>query len=83
MHILQMAYLWFRQHYKPPTELTEEMPAFQWISEVEAAFQTLKETLCTAPILAYPQPSEQFIVDTDASNVRIGGMLSEVQDGKE
>jgi hypothetical protein len=41
---------------KPLTKLTEEKQAFQWTPEVEAAFQTLKEALCTAPILTYLQP---------------------------
>jgi hypothetical protein len=50
---------------------------------VEAAFQTLKEIVCTAPILAYPQPGERFIIDTDSSSVGIGGVLSQVQDRKE
>jgi phospholipid-translocating ATPase len=50
---------------------------------VETAFQTLKETLCTTPILAYLQPGGKFIVDTNASNVGIGGVLSQVQDGQE
>jgi hypothetical protein len=36
--------------------------------------------LCAAHILAYPQPGERFIVDTDASNFGIGGVLSQVQD---
>ena len=47
------------------------------------AFQALKEALCTAPVLGYPRPGEKFIVDTDASNVGIGGVLSQVQDGSE
>jgi hypothetical protein len=42
---------------------------------VEAAFQTLKETLCTARIAAYPQRRERFFVDTEASNVGIGGVI--------
>jgi hypothetical protein len=46
-----------------------------------ATFQTLKEALCAALILAYPKPGERFIVDTNTSNVRIGGVLSQVQDG--
>jgi hypothetical protein len=50
---------------------------------VEATFQTLKAALFTAAILAYPQPGVKFIVDTDASNIGIGGVLSQVQDGQE
>jgi hypothetical protein len=65
------------------TKLTEEKQTFKWTPELEAAFQTLKGTLCAAPILDYPQPGEKFIVDTDASNVGIGGVLSQVQGGKE
>jgi hypothetical protein len=68
---------------KPLTRLTEEKQAFQWTKEVEDAFQTLKGALCAAPILAYPQPGERFIVDTDTSNFGIGGVHSQVQDGQE
>jgi hypothetical protein len=50
---------------------------------VQPAFKTLKRTLCASSILAYPKPGERFIVDTDASNVRIGAVFSRVQDGKE
>jgi transposase-like protein len=34
-------------------------------------------------LLSYPRPGEKFIFDTDASNVGIGGVLSQVQDGGE
>jgi hypothetical protein len=59
----------------------KEKQAFQWTPEVEA-FQSLKEALSTASILAYLQPREvlRFI---DMSNVRIGGMLSQMQAGQE
>jgi hypothetical protein len=63
---------------KPPTKLTALKQPLQWTSEVEAAFKTLKGALCTAAILASPQPGERFIMDTDASNVGIGGVLSQV-----
>jgi hypothetical protein len=68
---------------KPLTRVTEEKRAFQWTPEVEAAFQTLKGALCTSPILAYSQSEGKFIVDTDASNVGIGGVLCQLQDGQE
>jgi hypothetical protein len=54
-----------------------EKQASQWTPEVEDAFKKLKEALCTATILAYPQPSERFLVDAEASFVGIGGVLSE------
>ena len=39
--------------------------------------------LTRAPILAHPNDDGQFLLDTDASGVCIGGVLSQVQDGKE
>jgi hypothetical protein len=50
---------------------------------VETPFETLKEVLCTAPILSYPQPRERFLVDTDSSNVGIEGVISQVQEEQE
>lgn len=48
------------------------------------AFQELKTRLLTAPILAYPEvDGDEFILDTDATGYAIGGVLSQVQDGKE
>jgi hypothetical protein len=68
---------------KELTRLTDEKQAFQWTPEVEAAFQTLKGALCAAPILAYPQPGDRFIVDTEPSNFGFEGVLSQRQDGQE
>jgi hypothetical protein len=39
--------------------------------------------LYTALILGYPQRGEKFIVDTDAINIAIGGILSQVKNGME
>ncbi|KAK2922219.1 hypothetical protein Q8A73_001704 [Channa argus] len=41
------------------------------------AFQRLKVALSEAPVLAYPDPQQPFIVDTDASGVGIGAVLSQ------
>jgi len=68
---------------KPLTKLTEEKQTFEWSTEAKTAFQALKNTLYTAPVLGYPQPGEKFIIDTDDSNIVIGGVLSQVQDGSE
>jgi hypothetical protein len=39
---------------KPLIKLTEEKRTYQWPPGADAAFRSLKESLCTAPILGYP-----------------------------
>ncbi|KAL7824866.1 hypothetical protein SRHO_G00343640, partial [Serrasalmus rhombeus] len=56
---------------------------FRWSDEADRAFLTLKEKLCSTPVLAYPIPSGQFVVDTDASDHGLGAVLSQMQDGSE
>jgi len=73
----------FADIVKPLTRLIEEKRTFECSTEAETAFQALKKALCMAPVLGYPQPGEKFIIDTDASNIGIGGVLSQVQDGCE
>ena len=68
---------------KPLHRLTEKGQKFVWNSECEQAFGTLKKYLTEAPILAYPDFSKPFILDTDASDTSIGAVLSQVHDGKE
>jgi hypothetical protein len=68
---------------KPLTRLTHEKRMLEWCTETEIAFQALKEAMFTAPLLNIPRPGETFIVDSDASNVGIGGVLSQVKDGDE
>jgi hypothetical protein len=68
----------------PLTELTKLDKEFVWGPEQEDAFQTLKDKLTSAPILAHPDFSEEFIVQTDASGYGIGVVLGQTQwvDGK-
>ncbi|GJT40601.1 putative reverse transcriptase domain-containing protein [Tanacetum coccineum] len=57
------------------TKLTQKKVAFEWGDKQEAAFQTLKNKLCSAPILALPQGAENFIVYCDASHKGLGAVL--------
>lgn len=52
-------------------------------NDYKAAFEKLKEILTTDLLLAYPNFDEPFIVTTDASNVAIGAVLSQIFEGKE
>nr|GEY12717.1 putative reverse transcriptase domain-containing protein [Tanacetum cinerariifolium] len=46
----------------PMTKLTQKSMKFDWGEKAEAAFQLLKKKLCSAPILALPEGSENFVV---------------------
>ncbi|GJZ15617.1 putative reverse transcriptase domain-containing protein, partial [Tanacetum coccineum] len=52
---------------KPLTKLTQKNKKYEWGEEEEEAFQTLKQKLCTASILALPEGMEDFMVYCDAS----------------
>ena len=39
--------------------------------------------LCQSPVLAYPSRAGKFVLDTDASDFGIGGVLSQIQDDRE
>ncbi|GJZ10032.1 putative reverse transcriptase domain-containing protein [Tanacetum coccineum] len=57
------------------TKLTKKSMKFDWGEKEEAAFQMLKQKLHSAPILALPKGSENFVVYCDASHKRLGAVL--------
>ena len=57
------------------TELTKKGVKWQWGPFEEQAFRTLKNKLCEAPILVYPDPAKPYTVVTDASGNAVGGVL--------
>jgi hypothetical protein len=52
--------------------LTERNATFKWLKESQLAFEELKSRLISAPVLAYPDFSKIFLLDTDASDMGIG-----------
>ncbi|GJX63336.1 putative reverse transcriptase domain-containing protein [Tanacetum coccineum] len=60
---------------KPMTKLTQKNVKFDWSEKTEVAFQLLKQKLCSAPILALPEGSENFMVYYDASRKGLGRVL--------
>ena len=68
----------------PLTDLTRKNSPnrVKWTPVCEAAFQKLKNCLCSTPVLRSPDFDRTFIVQTDASNRGVGAVLSQVgEDG--
>nr|GFA51086.1 reverse transcriptase domain-containing protein [Tanacetum cinerariifolium] len=60
---------------KPLTKLTQKNKKYDWGMEEDEAFQTLKQKLCSAPILALLEGTENFVVYCDASFKGFGAIL--------
>nr|GEY59999.1 hypothetical protein [Tanacetum cinerariifolium] len=57
------------------TKLTQKAIKFDWGEKEENAFQLIKQKLCSAPILALPEGSEDFVAYCDASHKGLGVVL--------
>nr|GEY77520.1 retrotransposon protein, putative, Ty3-gypsy subclass [Tanacetum cinerariifolium] len=60
---------------KSMTKLTQKKVMFDWGDKQEAAFQLLKQKLCSAPILALPEGAEDFVAYYDVSHKGLGAVL--------
>nr|GEY71199.1 putative reverse transcriptase domain-containing protein [Tanacetum cinerariifolium] len=65
----------FSKIARPMTKLTQKSVKFKWGEKTEAAFQLLKQKLCSALILALPEGSANFVVYCDASHKGLGAVL--------
>lgn len=65
----------FVHHYglisRPLTNLLKK-EAFKRGEEAQTTFETLREAMTKTPILALPDFSRSFIVETDANNMSLG-----------
>ncbi|GJU19700.1 putative reverse transcriptase domain-containing protein [Tanacetum coccineum] len=57
------------------TKLTQKKVKFEWGDKQEIAFQLIKQKLCSVPILALLEGSEDFIVYCDASKKGLDAVL--------
>ena len=63
----------------PLFNLTRKGVTFDWNQTCQQAFEELKRCLTTAPIMAYPTDTGEFLLDTDALDTAIGAVLSQQQ----
>lgn len=63
---------------QPLIHLLTKNTKFSWGPEQNEAFIALKRALCNAPILIHPDFSKPFILQTDASTLGIGAVLSQI-----
>ena len=69
----------FIKHYgiiaRPLTDLLKKNVPFVWTSITDEAFVTLKQALVSAPVLALPDFTKPFMIETDACEYGIGAVL--------
>jgi len=68
---------------EPLSRMTRKNAPFVWTDETQESFDKLKRALLDAGTLAYPHPDIPCILDTDASDVAVGAVLSQVINGLE
>ena len=60
--------------------VTKKGGKFFWGNDQEQAFEDLKKALASAPVMSYPNSEGMFILDTDASDLDMGAVLSQMQE---
>ena len=73
----------FAEIADPLVALTRKGVPFVWADEQQTAFDALRASLLSAPILGFPTETDRFVLDTDASLFAIGGVLSQIQNEEE
>ena len=73
----------FSDKAAPLNRLLHKDKPWEWYSLCQRAFDELKKEILVGPVSAFPDFSRPFRLYTDASNVGIGAILSQKQEGKE
>ena len=68
---------------EPLNNLTSDKIPFVWTDECTNAFSALKRALLSHPVLRFPNLQQEFVVEVDASNYAVGGILSQKADDDE
>lgn len=79
-------YRWFIDKFSeiaaPLIELTKKKTPWHWGQEECSAFENLKKTFASTPVLAQWDPERETVLEADCSGYALGGCLSQLDDGK-
>ncbi len=64
-------------------EISGKKSIFKWTEQCQKAYITLRDALCMAPVLAYPDFSKPFRIYSDASAVALGSVLCQMNEKNE
>ena len=67
----------FSDMARPLTKLLAHNCDFKWTNQCDNSFQMLKDMLCSAPILKYPDTNKPYTLYTDASKYGWAGVLTQ------
>ncbi|XP_044762512.1 uncharacterized protein LOC123319517 [Coccinella septempunctata] len=73
----------FSKVVTPLTALLKKKQTWKWGTAQQTAFETLKQKLTHSPVLACPDFSKPFVLQTDASDAGLGAALTQTVDGQE
>ena len=73
----------FSMHAEPLYRLTKKNIPFVWSNEQEQAFNYMKKTLTSFPIIQFPDFSMPFYTQSDASDKGFGAILGQIRNGTE
>ena len=69
----------FSKIASPLVALTKKHARFEWSDECQSACDGLRQLLCEAPTLAFPDPDKPYTLYTDASDYCVGALLTQDQ----
>ena len=73
----------FSSSARPLSDLLKKTVAFEWTQKHQQIFEDLKNALCIAPVLQYPDIEKPFILTTDASDYAVDAVLSQGKVGED
>src|ERR1700678_4774664 len=63
---------------RPLNDLTKKDQKFEWTKECQEAFNCLKKNFTEEPVLMIPDNSKPFQIESDASKVATGAVLTQL-----